>query len=167
MCHTISERRLNFLFKNVWHILVAQKLCSRQPISWGILWQPPPWNLAYRKHLFHWWFGHFLTIFFHKSRCQSTWNSLPFMLKKIGYDHLCALHYTLIKWSPFGQFSSYEKNTDICRNGSEFPVEWHPVLLKKYSYKGPKLSIEKGARGPPDLPPKKVSLSQSFCGVAS
>ena len=70
MYHTVLERRLNFLFKNVWYILVAKKLSSRQPISWGILWHPPPWNLTFWKHLFNRWFGHFPTIFFNRIRCQ-------------------------------------------------------------------------------------------------
>ena len=35
MCHTVLERILNFLFKNDWHISVAQKLSSREQIFWG------------------------------------------------------------------------------------------------------------------------------------
>ena len=34
MCHTILERRLNFLFKNAWNIPLAKKLSSRQLIFW-------------------------------------------------------------------------------------------------------------------------------------
>ena len=37
MCHNNLERRLNFLFKTDWNISVAQKLCSREPIFWGVL----------------------------------------------------------------------------------------------------------------------------------
>ena len=35
MCHTVLERRLNFLFKNDCQISLAQKLSSREPIFWG------------------------------------------------------------------------------------------------------------------------------------
>ena len=35
MCHTVLERKLNFLFKNDWQISVAPKLSSREPIFRG------------------------------------------------------------------------------------------------------------------------------------
>ena len=51
--------------------------------------------------------------------------------EKVGYNHFCNFDFASIKWSPFGQFLSNEKNNCVSIKNNEFQVDWHQDLLKK------------------------------------